>query len=534
MRTLPFAQIGILAALTSLAGCAVSNQPAPPQPEQASGVEGEEAAAPAELRVTVGPEGGELVGAADGPLAGVRLVLPRGAVAESTEIVLRASIDPVPLANTAERVGPQISVEPAGLVLNAPAQLTVPFDAALRAQWAATDADCKVWVREGEGWKGADQIASSHEGVTIELRALSTAAAGVRVIPQSLSCAVTNNCPALPRCVAGSTAPCMVQLPSPSATMFDSSTMTVANGIMYYLHSPGPDTFTVAKFDLLGTSSATTLLQSISRRPSAALSVRGRLAVNATDVWAGLVGIGNVRFRPVNPFFNTTAAFDTSSALQPAGVVIDPNGSSAPVRLTRRTVSGNLGLYGEQNAQTWEIARLGSSDFVGARPKRGAASADPFVFFGTALGAGEFRPLGQAVRVADPCGNALTVNVEAGPNERFVACSDGRLFSSAVNRTFNLGMTISSMAMADDGLTLYAVDASRAELVKVSLIPILVEGGQEVITRIPLTTAAPGTPGHDRMLPRAVRFESNTRSVYVVTRGLANNGIPEIYNLDNL
>lgn len=537
-----FALTSLCLGLPLLAGCSSDATASAPDPET-------EGLAPeiGELRAKVGAAGGELVGAPNSAFAGVRLVVPAGALASETEIVIRASVDPVPLALTAERVGPQFSVEPAGLALAVPAKLTVPFDAELRAQWAQQDSDCKVWLRDGAGWTSAEQTASSPEGVTVELRSLTVAAAGVLVKPLQLSCVTMGTCTLLrdKDCLVGSNF-CMRRLPPPTASAFTTNNLTVDNGFAYFLHSPAVNTFTVAKYNLASPTGETTLLTSLAATPSSPMVTKGRIAVGTNgEAWAGMVGYGNVRFSPAAAPFR----FDSASTLQPAGVVIDDADRSAVVRLTRRVVPlcnleaggctpGSLtgiSLTGQKGALRWDIAGLSANELVFARPTPSKADgtsppALPFAFMGTDHGVGDFVSGGVLTRKADPCGASLTVNFDLSPSGvRHVACANGHVFDDG-GRDYALGTTVVSSMASDDELTAYVVDSARAELVQIHLV---LEGGVQ-IRRLPLTTAAPGTPEHDRLLPRAIRFDKSTKSLVLVTRGLSTTGIPELYTISKL
>src|SRR5207253_11208568 len=85
---------------------------------------------PSLITQEIGPEGGEIVASADSPLAGVRLRVPAGALASKVKITLDGTIDPTPLSNTAEQVGPQIVIGPPDATFASPVELTVPLDSA--------------------------------------------------------------------------------------------------------------------------------------------------------------------------------------------------------------------------------------------------------------------------------------------------------------------------------------------------------------------------------------------------------------------
>lgn len=484
----------------------------------------EEAPSPIELRGKIGPGGGELVADPGSPLAGVRLVIPEGALASDVDVVVAATIDPVPLAQTAERVGAQVTVRPAGLVLAKPARLTVPFDPSLRAAFADRDDECKVWVRAGDGWSMAEPLSSSAEGTTIEIASFTTAAAGVRIVPRPLACELTRTCPtAEPTCLDGN-ALCMTKLRPPTVAPFETASLSVENGFLYFVHAPAPDTFTIAKVDLLSTTSKTTLFRALSRPPSGPVSQRGRIAVDASDnAMVGLVGYGNLEFRADAE----AVARDTSPSLQPAGVVVDPRDRTSRVRLTRRSEGQGFALFGLGGGNLAKMLDLAPDEIVFARSKSHVENgADPFLVMGTRHGVSDFAPGTPLRRRDDVCGNGISVNADGGGPARFTACASGVVGADGFLTRYD--GTIGSMAIDDTGGT-WVTDPTRAELVKV--MPNSIENDTSLFVRFPLTAAPPGSPEHARMLPRAIRFERGTRSLVLVTRGQNANGIPDLYSI---
>jgi len=131
------------------------------------------------LRATIGPQGGEIVGAKGSALEGVKLTIPAGALASDTGIEIKLAADDTPLPATSVRCGPRIEIGPAGTQLAVAAQLTLPFDEDIVAANERFDDEVKVWVREGDHWGQREQVESSHGSVTIELSTLDTVAAGV-------------------------------------------------------------------------------------------------------------------------------------------------------------------------------------------------------------------------------------------------------------------------------------------------------------------------------------------------------------------
>jgi hypothetical protein len=168
------ASLASLGTLALALGCSAEASDAPADPA------GSTAAQPDTLRAAIGPEGGELVGADGTALAGVHLTIPEGALAEKTEITIRAIDESTPLPETAVRCGQNYAIEPAGLALAVPASLTLPFDEATVTDHYRFDDEVKVWDLQDGKWGQRLQTDSSEGRVTIELEALSAdVAAGV-------------------------------------------------------------------------------------------------------------------------------------------------------------------------------------------------------------------------------------------------------------------------------------------------------------------------------------------------------------------
>lgn len=490
--------------------------------------EGEEAPAGAELRATIGAEGGVLEG-----LEGFRLEIPAGALSADTEIVVSPTVDETPLAQTAERVGPTFSISPVDLALAVPAQLTLPIDAELRAAWEVADTDCRVWQRTAEGWERREQTASSAESVTVELDRLSTVAAGVLRTARTGICA--SGCPALEirddrTCIAGTTM-CMRRVGALAHTPLETASLTVDGGLVYYLHSRAKNTFNIGTFFLDGFRAPGTYTELVAS-PTASVSNVGRLHVGANgDVWASLTGIGNVRFRPTSP----AARFDTGVVSSPAGVVIEDANRNNVVRLSRLGL-GSTARYSALDAtSSWEVATLPASDVLRARAIQTGSftTNDPFQFFATGSGEGVFGVRRAASNRSDECGSALTVNADvvtdASGRNAWIACSDRRVI-----RTGSLGFQgatspshIGSFAVdSTSGGHAYATDPSRAEIVVIGRVGL--EGNQIGARAVSLTTAAPGTAEHTRMLPRAIRYDASRDELVLITVGT---GTPEVWTV---
>ncbi len=141
-----------------------------------------------ELSATVGPAGGEIVGAATGSFAGVRLSIPPGALAEPTRITITAVGSAVPmLSDLAEGVGPGFAIEPAGLALELPAELTLPVSPVSRDLFLADAEECKIWMRDGDEWRAVDQVRADDTSVTVQTQTLDLALSGVQVAKKPIA-----------------------------------------------------------------------------------------------------------------------------------------------------------------------------------------------------------------------------------------------------------------------------------------------------------------------------------------------------------
>lgn len=128
---------------------------------------------------TIGPEGGEIIGAKGSKLEGVHVVVPPGALTTKTDLTVKLVSDGTALPPTAVRCGPTVALEPAGLVLAQAATVTVPFDESVVEQNLRLDDEVKLWVRDGDHWGQQHQSDVAPGAVTFELSTLTNVAAGV-------------------------------------------------------------------------------------------------------------------------------------------------------------------------------------------------------------------------------------------------------------------------------------------------------------------------------------------------------------------
>ncbi|MBL8955171.1 MAG: hypothetical protein JNK82_30620 [Myxococcaceae bacterium] len=304
----------------------------------------------AENSIEVGPAGGELVPSEESAWHGVALKIPAGALSSRVTITLHAADDETPLPETAERVGPFLTFSPADTELSIPAELTVELDPARVAEFEQTPADCKVWMRDGDGWKRLEQTASTAATVTVQLPKLATVAAGVNASLKNvcLTAIAGSNCQptlsltphtAVNPCQALTDDYCLLSLPQPESTRgLDEFASLIVNGrFVYWVKSTGDDDVTIGRYDL-DNPGPVTELEPLTREASTTKVIRGRVALDgAGNVWAGIAGYGNVQFHPTN----LPIEFDVQgpgNTVQPLGVLASPSGSIQ--RFRRITASG--------------------------------------------------------------------------------------------------------------------------------------------------------------------------------------------------
>jgi len=128
---------------------------------------------------TIGPHGGEIVGAKGSALEGVKLTIPAGALASDTPIEIRPSAEAASLPSRVLRSGPQFAIGPAGTQLAMPARITLPFDESIVTANDRFDEEVEVLVREGDHFGQQEQMESAPGSVTAEISSLDLVTAGV-------------------------------------------------------------------------------------------------------------------------------------------------------------------------------------------------------------------------------------------------------------------------------------------------------------------------------------------------------------------
>ncbi|MCB9549852.1 MAG: hypothetical protein H6706_28935 [Myxococcales bacterium] len=508
------------------AGCDEEARPAAYVPEELVG-DDPASIVVERLTATIGPEGGTLAGAADGAFAGFSLEIPAGALAAPTEVSVAGVVDPTPLALTAARVGPQFALEPAGLELAVPARLTVPFDPDLRQGWDVPDADCRVWYRDGEGWSKADQTGSTAEGVSIELPRLTTVAAGVFAVSRVPACQLRGDCPPSvgdQGCLVGETF-CLTRLVPPPAPAFDFNSITVQDGQAWYLTSPGLNQYAIVTYDLASTVGAATTSVALAAPPTRTVSTRGRVAVEPNgNLWLGLVGYGNVRFRAAA----SATRFDTSSALSPQGLLFLPI-EQRIMRFTLENGASGREVVGVlSNTPRFRLG-VGVSDtpisVLGIRQDgRAAALVGGSIALATSRSGLYPRP-GVPDSFLDVCGASATLSAtyDVSSRQQAVACQGNRVSNGIARQLAEPGHAISSLAI-DNAQNVYVVDATIAQITRIDAL-----GG---VTTVGLSSAQPGTAAYDRLLPRAIRYEPAFDMLVLFTRGSNASGAPDVYLIE--
>lgn len=139
--------------------------------------------APLALEGEIGPEGGVLEGRASSEFRGVKLEVPAGALAKKTKLSIVPSLDPTGLPELAARVGPGFALE-GDPTFEKPVRLTLPVDREFQTITGENQGrELKVWMRDGEGFRLIEPVATSASTITIETVTIRFAAAGLKLNP---------------------------------------------------------------------------------------------------------------------------------------------------------------------------------------------------------------------------------------------------------------------------------------------------------------------------------------------------------------
>ena len=316
--------------------------------------------ASAENEKTIGPEGGEIVAPDESPFAGIALKIPAGALTAPTKISFVGTNDETPLPPGAERVGPQLRLEPQGLVLQKPAELTLPLEGELLNNYEGTPSSCKVWSRKDAAWERLEQITSTPTSVTVPITTLSTAAAGVVFAPVSSACLKNPaSCEPQPTvltprtvvepitCAPVASKYCVIQLPeidkAGTSYIDEFASLTVRQQKVYWTATTkGADGsvngVTIVRYDLAA-DAPVFVYPAYTGASFGTISERGRIAFDGGgNPWVSVGGFGNVRFSETG----APTAFDqpaTGTSLGPVGVLGSDVG--AVIRFRKQNVSGH-------------------------------------------------------------------------------------------------------------------------------------------------------------------------------------------------
>jgi len=135
---------------------------------------------PGATTFTLTAAGGTFDGA--GPLVGVQLVVPPGAVDAAMTLWMAPPQAERPLPEEGRMVGPEVSFGPIEVALAAPAELTLPFESGRVAEAGVELGFVKVWRIGPSGWTIEDAVTPPDaERVTARVERLNRFGAGVEL-----------------------------------------------------------------------------------------------------------------------------------------------------------------------------------------------------------------------------------------------------------------------------------------------------------------------------------------------------------------
>lgn len=474
----------------------------------------------------IGPAGGKLAFEGDGPLAGTRLEIPAGALAEVTTVVLEGTRDPTSLATLAQRIGPQVRMSPEGLALAQPAALTLPLDPEIVERYGQSPAECRVWQRDDAGWKRIEQSTSTERTVTVPISALRTAAAGLVVKPKNTTCGVLPlQCGTASLTCSDPTGFCLRRLAA-APVPADPVNIMSAGARLFYDTVPGADRIGLVRYDL--DADAITVfrpLLNVTRSPS------GQPALDASGrAWLAVPGVANVAFSTgANPVL-----FDTVAATR-VGSVVEVDGTIH--RLSRPTpvssTSGSL-CWLSPGSSCVTISGAASSTSMFPRPRLGSAAPARFMAVDR-NGIAFFDPTSSGALLLPVSAAGMTMHhvIDARPSAtdgsvgvlvQMVQLSDEvavvRKPGGGTGEPCALPSFLPGTPAVDTGQTVWIPSLDSPELASCSP-----EGG---LSFLQLTTAAVGTAEHSRMIPVAVVAVPSRDRLVVATRGTS--GV-ELYEL---
>jgi hypothetical protein len=461
-----------------------------------------------ELQQVIGPEGGTIDGTGVPGFDGVRVVIPPGALAEDTTVVVRPIAEATPLPQLGEQCGQSYQVDGGGATLSAAIEVTLPVDPSIVEDFGETSEGVKVWAKEGDAWQSIEPKTTDEGTVTFDLDRFASSAAGVRRKLGENFCALTTAA-----CGSSTETPPASSCPGPAFCITSLGTgmvaesgarMTTDGTSLYYTARPATNQVTVVR---VGTTSA-------AGTPAAPFTssstVRRNLAIpkNTGEAWLGIGVGGNIRFKFDG---STPVAFDTD-ALGQGAVVLDDG------TLTRIS---SLGLTTRQTGSTSFEARAtpaglagGSLQDVGHCHADGDYATRTQVFtFQFATGILEVIPNPNSTTVASTVGFPMGVRAHHRPAlgrsggtgfqafaqpgvQKLVVVEQGGGEPQVID-----GMPPGVDAIVDDLGNVWIAATSTPEL---GLVRNVLDPGSRSLEMVPLTSAAPGTAEFINHLPRGI------------------------------
>jgi hypothetical protein len=133
------------------------------------------------LEATLGPGGGKVEGPQGTLFEGLVLVVPPGALAQETELVIREAFDEPPLPEGAHSVGAVFRLE-SSAALTREATLQLPFSRTQVTEAGADLQGVKVWLRDPDaGWTLIEPSSRGEDTVTLPIDRFTAAGAGIQL-----------------------------------------------------------------------------------------------------------------------------------------------------------------------------------------------------------------------------------------------------------------------------------------------------------------------------------------------------------------
>ena len=476
--------------------------------------------------VEIGPEGGELVDKGE-KFPGFVLKIPPGALSSRVRVSFESAYDDTPLPPNAERVGPQVKIMPEGTVLAKPAQLTLMMDHDLRSQFEEPASDCKVWMREGDGWQKLEAIATTEDSVTVEISKLpSAAAAGVTSFARPVTCATCAPArtllPSEPACTDPS-GYCLVELPqSLFLPVQFLQTATVSNGHLYWANVTSTMSILTRRRDILAGTDVDYPQHPGGEAVGSLMTPPVQVEPDET-VWFASGSRGNVRI----PKQGLTTVFDfpgtdtiiPGAVTRPEAVSVlgtrvvrftssmqfstairyffSKEGSSAPVMMYTGSFSEQLAVRASGNSFMLRSSTRG----VCTTPSN-AVKCTPTRTFIDLPSYGAFAVSGPNI-VAATTASSSTKQLHWRTNPPFP--------SGQPDAKVTLPAGASDIAIDEDGSKVYVINNGRPEIM------IIDRANPTGVTSLPLTTLPPGTDEYNRMRARRIFFLPGKNELLLIT-----------------